>query len=70
MTRPDPTLRPNAEEAFALWKGIRDTVWNINMEWRPRPRREHPVETLILDSISFRQFFMFFAKSLVERLPA
>lgn len=57
MTYPNPNDRLNAVEAFALWKEIRKTVWTINREWRPRPRREHPVETVYLDSISIRNFF-------------
>jgi serine/threonine protein kinase len=69
MTRLDPATRPTAAEAFALWTEICDTIWTINREWRPRPRRENPIQTVILDSISLRQFFMFVVKSLVERLP-
>lgn len=57
MTRPNPIDRPRAVEALALWKELRGTVWAINREWRPRPRREHPVEMIFLDSISMRNFF-------------
>jgi len=69
MTDPNPANRPNATEALALWKGIRDTVWAISREWRPRPRLEHPVEMVVLDFICLRQFIIFVAKPLVTRLP-
>lgn len=70
MAARDPANRPNAVEALALWKKIRDTVWTMKREWRPRPRLEHPVETVVLDSISLRQLFTFVTTSLVNRFRA
>ena len=69
MTRHNPKDRPSATEAFALWKGIRDTVWTTSREWRPRPRRERPVETILLDSVCMGNLLLFVAKNFVERLP-
>ena len=69
MIRHNPNDRPSAAEAFALWKGIRDTVWTMSREWRPRPRHEHPVETVFLDSVCMRNLLLFVAKHFVERLP-
>jgi hypothetical protein len=66
MTNPVPALRPDAAEAFALWKGIRGTVWTIKREWRPRPRLEHPIGTVVYDAISLRQVITTFAKSAAE----
>jgi hypothetical protein len=68
MTNPVPALRPDAAEAFALWKGIRDAVWTIKREWRPRPRSEHPIDTIVLDGASLRQVFTIFARSVAERV--
>lgn len=69
MIDPDPANRPSAVEALALWKKVRDTVWTVKREWRPRPRHEHPIETVVLDSISLRQFFTFVTTALAERFP-
>ena len=69
MIDPDPTNRPSAVEAFALWKGIRDSIWAINREWRPRPRREHPVQTVVLDYACLHQFLVSVAMFFVERFP-
>ena len=69
MIDPDPANRPNAVEALAQWRKIRDTVWTIKQEWRPRPRLEHPIEMVVLDSASLRQLFAFITASLVKRLP-
>jgi len=57
MTHPDAIERPSAVDALDIWKQVRDAVWTINREWRPRPRREHPIETVVLDSLSLRNFF-------------
>lgn len=69
MTMDEPSDRPDAVETFALWKKIRETVWTINLEWRPRPRIEHPIETVMLDAASLRNFCTLIVQSLVERLP-
>lgn len=69
MTREQPIDRPNAMAALALWKKIRETVWTVNREWRPRPRQEHPVGSVIFDAVFLHKVFMFFTKSLAKRLP-
>ena len=69
MTHPEPGSRPSAAEVLAVWKGIRDTVWTVNREWRPRPRQENPVGSVIFDAVSLHRVFMFFTKSLARRLP-
>jgi len=68
MTRAEPADRPNAATALALWRGIRGTVGTVNREWRPRPRQERPVGSVIFDAISLHRVFMFFARSLVKRI--
>jgi len=68
MTRAEPPLRPTAKEALVRWQGIRKSISAINREWRPRPRKEHPLGTVILDVASLHRFFMFCAKSFVKRL--
>lgn len=69
MIQPQPENRPDAATVLATWKRIRDTVWTINLEWRPRPRQEHPIGSVIFDAVSLHRVFMFFAKSLAGRLP-
>ena len=69
MTHPQPISRPSAMEALALWKKMRETVWTLNREWRPRPRREHPGGSEVFDALSLHRVFMFFARSLTKHLP-
>lgn len=69
MTKEPPTDRPDAVEVLALWKQIRDTVWSYNREWRPRPRREHPIETVVLDSVCFRDLCTRVFNRVAEYLP-
>ena len=68
MTRAEPPLRPTAKEALVRWQGIRKSISAVNREWRPRPRKEHPLGAVILDVASLHQFFMFCARSFVKRL--
>ena len=68
MTQQDPLLRPTAEEVLAQWQGIRKSISVIHREWRPRPRKEPVIGGFVLDVISLHQFFMFCARSLVERV--
>ena len=69
MTQPKPVARPTAGAALALWQGIRKSISTAHKEWRPRPRKEHPLGTIVFDAVSLKQFFMFCTKSLVGMLP-
>lgn len=69
MVERTPVDRPDALEVLALWKEIRETVWTMKREWRPRPRFEHPVETVMLDSVCFRELFALVAECIARRLP-
>jgi len=68
MTHMTPSRRPTAEEALKQWQEIRKSIWTINREWRPRPRNQNPIGAVVFDAVSLHQFFMFYTKSLVERL--
>jgi len=69
MVNPDPNARPDAATVLSRWKTIRDTVWAVNREWRPRPRKEHPLGSVVFDAVSLHRVFMFFTRSLVKRIP-
>jgi len=69
MTHPEPLERPSAETALGQWKRIRDTVSTVHREWRPRPRKEHPVGSVIFDAVSLHRVFMYFVRSLANRTP-
>ena len=68
MTDRVPSLRPTAKEALTQWQGIRKSISAVNRQWRPRPRKEHPLGAVVLDAASLHRFFMFCAKSFVKRL--
>jgi len=68
MTRMQPSLRPTAKVALARWQEIRKSISAVNREWRPRPRKEHPLGAFVLDAVSLHRFFMFYAKNIAERL--
>jgi len=67
MTQPDPSSRPDAEQALAQWQEIRKSISTLQREWRPRPREEHPIGAFVLDAISLHQFFMSCARSFAKR---
>lgn len=67
MTRQDPSLRPTAQRALAMWQEIRKSLSTVHKEWRPRPRKEHPIGAFVLDVVSLHQFFMFCARSFAKR---
>jgi len=68
MTSHNQEDRPDANGALALWKEIRGSLWAFHLEWRPRPREEHPLGTALLDAISLRQLIVTFTKSIAERI--
>lgn len=68
MTKQDPSSRPTAEQALALWQGVRKSLSAIHKGWRPRSREEHPIGAFVLDVISLHQFFMHCAKSFAKRV--
>lgn len=68
LTRTDPEQRPTAEQAFNQWLEIRETIFTVNREWRPRPRVEHPLETAARDAISMYGVSTRFARAVYERL--
>lgn len=68
MTCAEPTGRPDAVMALALWRRIRETVGIVNWEWRPRPRQEHFIGSVIFDAAFLERIFMSFAGSLVKRI--
>ena len=63
----EPSSRPSAEEALEQWQAIRESIWMLRREWRPRPRKEHPIGSFVFDAISLHQFFMSCAKSFAKR---
>lgn len=66
MTHGDPEQRPNAEEALREWLQIRETIYTVNKEWRPRPRTEHVLETAVLDAMSLCSISVDFARAVLE----
>jgi len=67
MTLSEPEQRPTAEEARRRWVEIRETLLAVNMEWRPRPRAEHVLETVALDAVSLYDLSVHFARAVYEK---
>ena len=66
MTAEDPEERPTAEVARSRWFEIRKGISFVSREWRPRPRKEHIVETIFLDPIYLYQVLRRFARAIVR----
>ena len=68
MADRDPEQRPTAEEALRRWLEVRETIPAVDMEWRPRPRVEHFLETAALDAMSLYDASVHFARIVFESL--
>lgn len=67
MTSIDPGTRPSAEEALLMWRELREEVFTVNKEWRPRPRGED-ILGIAWDMISMYNVTMYFGRSIFGRL--
>ena len=68
MTYRDPEQRPTAEEALREWSAIREGIYTINKEWRPRSRTEDVLGAAILDVVSLFDVSMYFTRAVLEGL--
>lgn len=66
MTHPDPEQRPTAEEALRQWSDLREGIYMLNKEWRPRPRAEDILGTTYIDVASLYDVTMYFTRVIVE----
>ena len=63
-----PEERPTAKEARSQWLKVRKGISFVSKEWRPRPRDEDILCTVVLDSICLFQIFWSFPYTIVRWL--
>jgi len=68
MTDTDPEQRPTASDALHEWLRLREAIMVLKREWRPRPRQEHPLETVAFDATSLYSISVNFARAVSDRL--
>ena len=68
MTHQDPEQRPTAEEALREWSELREGIYTINKEWRPRPRAMDVLGTAFLDVVSLCELSMHCTRAVFEGL--
>jgi len=66
MTDTAPEKRPTAQEVLRQWSVIREGIYAINKEWRPRPREEDIIG-IARDAISLYEVSVYFARGLFFR---
>ena len=68
MTDMDPEQRPTADDALRQWSKLREEIPTLKREWRPRPREEHVLETVVLDATSLCSLSVYFAGVVADGL--
>ena len=67
MATPDPNLRPTAEAALNEWQTLRETVYTVHKEWRPRPR-EDDFLGIARDMVSLYEVSLYYSKAVFGAL--
>ena len=67
MITRDPERRPSAEDALRDWYRLRDGIYTVNKEWRPRPRGENLLG-IALDAISLCDISLYYTRAVLEGL--
>ena len=67
MITRDPELRPSADEALRDWYRLREGIYTVNKEWRPRPREENALG-IALDVMSLCDISLYYTRALFEGL--
>ena len=67
MTATHPRTPPSAEEALLEWRNLRETIFTVNKEWRPRPRQED-IMGVAWDMISMYNVTMYYGRSIFGTL--
>ena len=65
MTAQLPGQRPSAEEALRDWLRLREGIYTVNKEWRPRPRGD-AVLGIVLDALSICDISMHYTRAFFE----
>lgn len=66
MTAPPPEERPSAEEALRDWLRLREGVYTVNKEWRPRQRGADAVLGIVLDALSICDISLHYTRAFFE----
>ena len=69
MTAADPTSRPSAEDALVEWHRLREGIYTVNKEWRPRPRDED-LMWVAWDTVSFYEVSKLYGRSILDGLSS
>jgi len=67
MATRDPERRPSADEALRDWHRLREGIYTVNKEWRPRRRGEN-IMGIAMDAISLCEVSVFCARVIFEGL--
>jgi len=68
MTDTDPEQRPTASDALRKWSELRGAIPVLKGERRPRPRKEHVLETVAFVAMSLYSFLVNFARAFSDWL--
>ena len=69
MTTPDPLSRPSAEDTLLEWHRLREGIYTVNKEWRPRPREED-LMWVAWDMVSLYEVSRQYGASILEGLSS
>ena len=67
MATPEPNSRPSAEAALNAWRTLREKVYTVHKEWRPRPR-EDDFLGIARDMVSAYEVSLYYSKAVFGTL--
>ena len=68
MIARDPEQRPSADQVLRDWYRLREGIYSLNKEWRPRPREEENLLAITLDVLSLYDVSTYYTRIIFEGL--